>query len=234
MALGLEAGSRLAVLDKGQREERLSAYLLVDVVYLIVEVDLRHPLGEEIAHIRLHIVAVAREDILLLGGGDRCHELQARNHGVLVVVGHSQFLFHHRLGGIAALVAQGDSEVVDAVAQQETLHVDKAEIQVVERLHAGTVQVVFLVIAHRIALLHQYQHLGGGTVIAICRLCKLHRPGIKRQVGLHIRSPRRCHIEGAIAEECLQLLLRHRAGCTHDQRRDKCQNTFHKFLTFNS
>ena len=219
--LPVVARAGLLLLYVGEGEEGLAARLAPDVVDLVVEVELPHLLGHEVADVRLEVVAAAREDVLGLGGRGRGDELDGGDGRARLVVVDDHLLGEHRGVALGILVAQRQLEVVDAVADREALEVDEGEVKLVERADGGAVQVVLLEEADGVALAEDEDDLGGGTVGAVGALDKLHGPGIEREVGLDIRRLLVDQEEGAVAEEGLQALLgpcgeREQEGQGHD------------------
>ena len=122
------------------------------------------------------------------------------------VVVHHHLLRHHcRALLLAALVAQGELYLVDAVGQGEALHVEETEVQLVEAAHRGAAEVVLLGEDHGVLLPRHEGHLHRGLVHPRGLLHEAHRPGVDLQVGLHVRAVFLRQIEGAVAEQSLHL-----------------------------
>ena len=205
----VNAAAGLRALYVSHRQERLATHLLLDVVHLIVEVQLLHLLGVEVADVRLHVVAAAREDgPLPHRRGGVGHRLQAREHGVTAVVVHHHLLCHRRRPRLRSRhIAQRELYTVDTVGQREALHVEEAEVQLVETAHRGAVQLVLLGVEHRVLLTRHESYLHGRLVHARWLLHEAHGPCVHLQVGLHVRAVLRRQVEGRITEQRLHLGL---------------------------
>ena len=211
--------------DIGNGEEGAHTHFALNVVYLIVVAQKILAGGIIVADIRLHVVAVARQRVVRLGGSGFRHRQHARHRRVARVVADGNFLPHHRFRRLAPQVAHPQFEVVDAVFHGEALHVEEGEVHLVEAPHRRAPQVVLLGVAQRVALLQGDGHLGGGAVAAVLLLLERHRPGVEAQIGLHIGALLLGEVEGAVGEHRLHLhlLLRPARGTVQPDNRKQCR-----------
>ena len=183
----------------GDGEDVLVADFAVDVIDFIEEVELFDLLGEEVVDVGLDVVAAAGEDVLILGGfdgGDHHDAGEGRTAGSVV---EGQLLFDD--GGFvgAVDVAEFDAEVVDAVGEGESLHVEEVEVVEVGGGDARAFELVLVGVLDGVALGGGDDDLDGG-LIAVAVLDKVEVPGVEGEIGFDIGTGTRL-IEGAVGED---------------------------------
>ena len=191
--------------------------LFINVIHFIVEPHLFYLFGEEIAHIRFHIIPIARQYILARCWRHLRHHLHTRQHRICPVVHHYQLLINHRLVRCRKLVTYRQPHVIHPILQRKALHIYEVEIQLIERPHCGTIQIVFLQKTHRIVLPYHQRHLHSASVHPIRLLLILQRPRIERQICLHIGHILTWYIECAVRKHRLQLSTCHAHTCSQHQ-----------------
>ena len=171
--------------------EILLARLVVDVVNLAIIANLLDLLGEEVVHVRLHIVAAARQDVGLDGRLDIGHHLQTRHSRTLAVVEHNNILLDDGGLVVGVFVLEADLKLVQSLFDGETLHIEEIEMVSIEAGNLRAGEVVFLDKLDGVVAPDSVVALDGdedldNSLVFVARLDEVQIPGVEGDVCLDV------------------------------------------------